>query len=325
MKSYSHMCGLWLDRRPFVRNDLPVPDPANDEALVRVRLAGICGTDLEMIKGYYPFKGVLGHEFVGDIVEAPHAPDRVGDRVVGEINISCGACRACTMGRRTHCKQRSVLGIRNHDGAFAEYLCLPLKNLIPIPETISDEAAVFTEPLAAAFEILEQVKVGSTDRLLLIGAGRLGQLVAQVLNTTVGGLQVVARYPTQQKLLAEHGMEWIDESGIRPGTFDVVVEAVGSPEGLALARKAVRPQGTIVLKSTYKGSAQFNFSSLVVDEITLIGSRCGPFVPALSLLERKLVDPTPLVDARFPLHQALVALEKANEPGVLKVLLQVHP
>jgi threonine dehydrogenase-like Zn-dependent dehydrogenase len=303
------------------RDNIPKPSQRNDEALVRVRLAGICSTDLELIKGYYPYTGILGHEFVGEIVEATEAPERIGERVVGEINVACGACNSCLRGQITHCEQRTVLGIVNRDGAFAEYLRLPLTNLITVPASISDESAVFTEPLAAALEIQEQVTIRPTDSVLVVGAGRLGQLIAQTLVLTGCYLQVVARYDKQRQLLAARQIVWIDEEAVGKQVFDIVIEATGSVGGFTLARHAVRPRGTIVLKSTFKGNLSVNFSALVVDEITLVGSRCGPFAPALRLLENRLIDPISLVDGRFPFEKALEAFERVRQPGTLKVLL----
>jgi threonine dehydrogenase-like Zn-dependent dehydrogenase len=217
-----------------------------------------------------------------------------------------------------------VLGIVNRDGAFAEYLCLPLKNLIEVPASIPDEAAVFTEPLAAALEIQEQVTIRPTDRVLVVGAGRLGQLIAQTLALTGCLMQVVARHDSQRQLLAARQIAWIDENAVQGRAFDVVIEATGTTGGFSLARQAVRPRGTIVLKSTYKGDMFVNFSALVVDEITLIGSRCGPsFAPALRLLENLLVDPTLLIDDRFPLDKGVKAFERVVQPGILKVLLYI--
>jgi len=303
------------------RDNLPKPSQRNDEALVRVRLAGICSTDLELIKGYYPYTGILGHEFVGEIVEATEAPERIGERVVGEINVACGVCNSCLRGKITHCERRTVLGIVNRDGAFAEYLRLPLTNLITVPASISDELAVFTEPLAAALEIQEQVTIRPTDSVLVVGAGRLGQLIAQTLVLTGCHLQVVARYDKQRQLLAARQIAFLDEEAVGKQAFDFVIEATGSVGGFTLARHAVRPRGTIVLKSTFKGNLSVNFSALVVDEITLLGSRCGPFAPALRLLENRLIDPISLVDGRFPFDKALEAFERVQQPGTLKVLL----
>ena len=275
------------------------------------------------MKGYYPFSGIPGHEFVGEIVLTPDQPDRVGQRVVGEINVSCGACRNCLAAQPTHCENRSVLGIKNRNGAFAEYLCLPLKNLKAVPDTVSDDAAVFVEPLAAALEIQEQIKIRATDRVLVLGAGRLGQLIAQTLMLLDCDLTVVARHKNQQALLADRQIGWIDERAVRQRIFDIVIEATGSADGIALAQQAVRPRGTIILKSTTmeKGDSQINFSSLVVDEITLMGSRCGPFAPALHLLKKQRVDPTALITGRYDLREAIKAFEHASAPGALKIIL----
>jgi threonine dehydrogenase-like Zn-dependent dehydrogenase len=316
------MQALWLENNQLTyKNNLPKPKPLDGEALVRVRIAGICATDLELLKGYYTYKGILGHEFVGEIVEAADAPERIGERVVGEINTACGKCDICLRGQPTHCEQRTVLGIINRNGAFAEYLCLPLKNLITVPPSIPDEAAVFTEPLAAALEIQEQVTIRPSTHVLIVGAGRLGQLIAQTLVLTGCHLQVVARYDKQRQLLATRQIKWIDEQTIQKRTFDIVIEATGSIEGFTLARHAIRPRGTIILKSTFKGELPINLSALVVDEITLVGSRCGPFMPALRLLENKLINPTLLIDERFPFDKALQAFERVVQSGTLKVLL----
>ena len=303
------MKAVWLENNVLrFRRDVPKPLPSEDEALIAVRMAGICGTDLQLIKGYYPYSGILGHEFVGEIVKAPKHPKRVGERVVGEINITCGTCRACREDRPTHCETRSVLGIKDHHGVFAEYVCLPLKNLIHVPDSVPDEAAVLVEPLAAAIQIQEQITINSGDRILVVGAGRLGQLIAQTLILTKGNLQVVARYKNQRKLLEKHKINWLDESSVPQGLFDIVIEATGSGSGFTVARQAVRPGGLIVLKSTYADEIQVNFSSLVVDEITLIGSRCGPFRSAIDLLESKQVDPAVLIDHRYALEDAIKAL-----------------
>lgn len=315
------MQALWLENNSIIiKNNIQMPEPLEGEALVRVSLAGICATDLELVNGYYPYTGILGHEFVGEIVQAADAPERIGERVVGEINTVCGTCEACLRGHTTHCERRTVLGIVNRDGAFADYLCLPLKNLHSVPVSVPDEAAVFTEPLAAALAIQEQVKIRATDRVLIVGAGRLGQLIAQTLVLTGCDLQVVARYEKQRKILAASQIAWIDEKAVGRN-FDLVIEATGSAGGLSLARQAVRPRGTIILKSTYKGNISLNLSAIVVDEISLVGSRCGPFAPALRLLEKKLIDPTLLIDKYFFLGEALQAFEFVARRGVFKVLL----
>ena len=324
------MRAVWLENQVLsFREDVPVPELLKGEALVKVRLAGICGTDLELVKGYYPYCGIPGHEFVGEVVQAPAAPRRIGQRVVGDINIACGECADCLASRHGHCKNRRVLGIKNHDGAFADYLRLPLQNLIPIPETVSDEAAVFTEPLAAALQIQQQIRIGDVDNVMVIGAGRLGQLIARTLASVAGQLTVVARHPSQQVLLTAHDIDWIQADGIRDRSFDIVIEATGSPAGFAMARQAVRPRGTIVLKSTYTDTngAKWPFqpSSLVVDEITLVGSRCGPMAAALDQLEKKQVDPTGLIAKRYFLNDAPAAYEHAAAPGALKILFQMTP
>lgn len=313
------MQSLWLENNLLLIKEIPQPDKPS-EALIKIRKAGICGTDLELVKGYYPYTGIPGHEFVGEVVNSPD-PAWIGKRVVGEINVVCGVCEQCRSGRKTHCEDRSVLGIVNRDGVFAEYTSLPLENLHWVPDTVSDEAAVFTEPLAAALEIQQQVQIHPTDRVLLIGAGRLGQLIAQTLALTSCDLRVVARHPVQKKLLTERGVHLIDAEDVPHWRYDLVVEATGSPSGFELARKALRPRGTLVLKSTYKGDMTVNFSSIVVDEIHLVGSRCGPFEPALRLLADKQVDPTLLIAAEYPLRDGLKAFGEAQKMGMLKVLL----
>lgn len=315
------MQALWLENNQISLRDIPQPIKAN-EALIKIRKMGICSTDLELVKGYYPYTGVLGHEFVGEVVKSPE-PSWVGKRVVGEINAVCGKCEACLNGRSTHCENRTVLGIMKRDGIFAEYTTLPLENLHRVPDSVSDEIAIFTEPLAAALEIQQQIKVGPTDRVLLVGAGRLGQLIAQTLSLTGCDLRVVARHPFQQKILSARGIRLITEAEIQPHKWDIVVEVTGSPDGFNLARKAIRPRGTIVMKSTYKGDMNVNFSSIVVDEITVIGSRCGPFGPALRLLEKREVDPTALISAQYKLKDILKGFEHAAQAGVLKV--QIEP
>src|SRR5215207_5975597 len=311
---------LWLENNKITLRDVPQPRKQN-EALVKIRKAGICSTDLELVKGYYPYTGILGHEFVGEVVDADD-PSWIGERVVGEINVVCNQCEQCLNGRSTHCEHRTVLGIVNRDGTFAEFTNLPIANLHRVPDSVPDEMAVFTEPLAAALEIQQQVQINPTDRVLLVGAGRLGQLIAQTLVLTGCDLRVVARHKLQQDLLKARGIGIISEEEIKPWRWDVVVEATGSPSGFSLARQAIRPRGTLVLKSTYKGEMNVNFSSVVVDEINIIGSRCGPFEPALRLMESKQVDPTILITNEFKLKDALKAFEHAAEPGVLKVLIQ---
>ena len=316
------MQALWLENNKIDLRDAPQTRNPN-EALVKIRKAGICSTDLELVKGYYPYTGILGHEFVGEVVEADDA-SWTGQRVVGEINVVCNECEQCLNGRSTHCEKRTVLGIVDRDGTFAEFTQLPITNLHRVPDSVPDDMAVFTEPLAAALEIQQQIQIKPMDRVLLFGAGQLGQLIAQTLVLTGCDLRVVARHAHQQSLLKARGIRIIDEEDAtaQPWRWDLVVEATGSPTGFALARKAIRPRGTLVMKSTYKGEVSVNFSSIVVDEINIIGSRCGPFGPALRLMESRQVDPTVLIADEFKLKDALKAFERAAETGVLKVLLQ---
>jgi threonine dehydrogenase-like Zn-dependent dehydrogenase len=309
-----------LENNKLDLRDVPEPEKSG-EALIHIRKAGICSTDLELVKGYYPFTGIPGHEFVGEVVAAGDQ-DWVGQRVVGDINITCGACEQCLNGRSTHCENRTTLGIAKRGGTFAEFTSLPLANLHRVPASVPDEMAVFTEPLAAALEIQQQVHVQPTDRVLVVGAGRLGQLIAQTLALTGCDLRVVARHDYQQKILADRGIRIIAEEDIQPWRWDIVVEATGSPDGFSLARQAIRPCGTLVMKSTYKGEMSVNFSSIVVDEINIIGSRCGPFEPALRLMEKGEVDPTVLIAAEFRFDEVLQAFEHAAQPGVLKVLVR---
>jgi threonine dehydrogenase-like Zn-dependent dehydrogenase len=317
------MQGLWLEKQKLqFCTDLPKPDPQIDEALIRVLMAGVCSTDLELLRGYYPFTGIPGHEFVGEVVRCPGNPGLEGKRVVGEINISCGNCEMCKIGLNRHCEQRKTLGIHDWNGVFAEFVVLPLVNIHPIPDPIPNEVAVFTEPLAAAHEILEQVNLRKTDRILLIGAGRLGQLIADVIYQTGCPLDVIARYQNQVDLLSKRNIHTICAEQIDTSKYDIVVEATGSADGFYLATQSVRPRGTIILKSTYKGNAEINFSQIVVDEISLIGSRCGSFEPAINLLAMGKVDPRVLIDAVFPLDKGIDAFEFAARSGVLKVMVQ---
>jgi threonine dehydrogenase-like Zn-dependent dehydrogenase len=316
------MQALWLEQgRLSYQKNVKLPKLETNEALIRVLLAGICATDLQLIHGYYPFTGILGHEFVGEIVQAPLKPEWVSQRVVGEININCNHCAQCLALRPTHCENRRVLGIKQHHGAFAEYVTLPIANLFLVPNHISNEQAVFVEPLAAALEIQKQYHIKPTEQILIIGAGRLGQLIAQTLILTECDLQVVARYPNQRHLLQQQTINSISESDIRQKHYDLVIEATGSEIGIHTAINAVRPQGTIILKSTYKGNTQIDFSKIVVNEIQILGSRCGTFTPALNLLAQRKIQPEILIDAQYPLTHGLEAFTVAQQKGVMKVLL----
>ena len=316
------MRGLWLEKQQLqLKNDLPLPQTTEDEALVRVLQAGICNTDLELLRGYYPYQGILGHEFVGVVEKGPQ--HLVNKRVVGEINAVCGRCRFCLGGSPSHCENRTVLGIVNRHGAFADYLTLPINNLYPVPDNVSNDVATFTEPLAAALEIQEQVAIDENQRVLVVGDGKLGQLVAQTLALTGCDLWVIGRHPEKLANLAARGIQTGLETDVTERSFDLAVECTGNPQGFDLARRCLYPRGILVLKSTYAGKLTLDASALVVDEITVMGSRCGPFAPALKLLEQEKVDVKPLIQGRYPLEQGLKAFEMAQKRGILKVLVEM--
>ena len=317
------MRALVIDHGLRFDMNYPKPKPPVGEALVRVLQAGVCNTDLELVKGYMSFSGVPGHEFVGVVEQAVGREDLIGQRVAGEINAVCGVCEACRTGRPTHCPQRTTLGIDRRDGVFADYTTLPFENLHPLPDSVSDDQAIFVEPLAAACEILEQVKFQPTDRVAVIGDGKLGLLCAQVVALTGCEMIAVGRHAEKLQILKRRGIvATTDIDAIKPATLDIVVEATGTPSGFALARQLVRPRGTIVLKSTYQGEAlPVNLTAIVVDEITLIGSRCGPFEPAIRLLANQQVDVESMIQARYPLDEGLAAFERAAMKGTLKVVV----
>lgn len=303
-----------------IAHDHPEPTVGPGDALVAVRLAGICSTDLEIFKGYMGFVGIPGHEFVGEVLEGP--PEWVGQRVVAEINFACGDCPACAEGLGRHCPTRRVLGILNADGAFAERVAVPVANLHRVPDAVPDEAAVFTEPLAAAFEILEQVPDVTGKRALVLGDGKLGLLCAQVLHGAGAATTLVGRNPGKLERAAAVGVPTTLADAFQPARFDLVVEATGSAEGLAQAIGCVRPRGTLVLKSTVAAPHTLSLAPLVIDEVTVVGSRCGPFGPALAALADGSAAVEPMIDARFPLSEARAAVAEARRRGVLKVLLQ---
>ncbi len=302
--------------------DYPDPIPGPDEALVRVRLAGICTTDLEMVKGYIPdFHGVLGHEFVGEVVSAPDGC-RHGQRVVASINVGCSTCAVCQVKGFEHCPHRQTLGIHRHDGVFADYVAIPLRNLFAVPADVPDEAAVFTEPLAAALRIREQVRLRPSAAMAVIGPGRLGLLVGQVLAVDGTAVTMLGRHPASLELPAQWGLQTALAADVPDNSFDLVVEVTGNETGFAQAIRLVRPLGTIILKSTFAGLSRLNLSKVVVSEITVIGSRCGPFAPALRLLAARTIATNALIAASFPLAEGVAAFEKAAQPGVRKVLLR---
>lgn len=311
----------------------PLPRPRPGWALVRVHLAGICNTDIEILRGYHNFQGALGHEFVGEVVRVASAKDRawVGRRVVGEINLACAGlgfqkpCSYCRRGVPTHCARRRVLGIIRHDGAFAEYLALPIVNLHRVPASIPDEAAVFTEPLAAACEILEQVDIHAHREAAVIGDGKLAQLIARVLRAAGSRVVMIGKHSNKLHLAGLAKIATVKVTSLRAqrsNQFSLTVEATGSPSGLALAQQITVPRGTLVLKSTFHGAANVETWPIVVKELTVIGSRCGPFQAALTLLRSGRVDPRPLISRVFPLREAAEAIRYAQEPGVMKILLR---
>ena len=286
-----------------------------DECLIRVKAAGICGTDLELCRGYATFSGVPGHEFVGIVEHAPAEDSHwIGRRVVGEITVGCGHCDGCRIAGRGHCDVRTVLGILGRDGAFAEYLALPSINLHAVPDSLDDLAAVFVEPTAAAYRVAEQVKIEDRTRAAVVGAGRLGVLVAQVLRERGADVVVFVRSDRRRGLCAELGLDaaGIDSVESLARQFDLVVDATGAPEGFARARALVRPRGTLVLKSTFHGETPIAFSPLVVDEITLVGSRCGPFQAAIEALAGGRIDIKPLIDGIYPLERFAEAFAQAR-------------
>jgi threonine dehydrogenase-like Zn-dependent dehydrogenase len=329
---------VYRDTDLVLERNYPMPALADGEALIRVLLTGICNTDLEITRGYLAFHGVLGHEFVG-IVEAVHegpgaTPPAylIGKRVVGEINAACHRpdCHYCRLHMPTHCPNRTTLGILNRDGAFAEYLTLPVANLHLVPDNVSDDEAVFVEPLAANYEMLEQVHIKPTDTVIVLGDGKMGQLAAQVLALTGCEVTMIGKHEEKLALAAQRGIqtEIVGAQFIAPispiyGRADIVVECTGSSQGLELAMSLVRPRGTIFLKSTVSDMSTLHLAPIVIDEIRVQGSRCGPFAPAIRALNQRRVDVRPLISARYSLDEALVAFEHAAMPGVLKVLVHI--
>jgi threonine dehydrogenase-like Zn-dependent dehydrogenase len=317
------MQGLWLENKELqLHTHIPTPDPLPGEALVRVLRAGICNTDLELLRGYYPYTGILGHEFVGVVEQG--SDQLLNRRVVGEINATCGHCRFCRSAQPTHCENRTVLGIVNRHGAFADYLTLPIKNLYPVPESVSTDAATFTEPVAAALEIQQQLSITNHERVVVIGDGKLGQLVAQTLALTGCDLLVVGRHREKLSHLEVRGIQTGLADRVTEKAFDIAVECTGNPDGFAIARRALRPRGTLVLKSTYSGQLALDASAIVVDELTILGSRCGPFDKALQVLAQGQVEVEGLIQARYPLAEGLAAFEHAQRRGVLKILLDIN-
>ncbi len=303
--------------------DVPVP-AGNGEALIRVIKSGICNTDLEIARGYAGFNGTIGHEFVGIVESSSDSPELAGTRVVGEINAGCGKCDLCLGGDPRHCPSRTVLGIHGRDGAHAEFLTLPTRNLIAVPEGVSDEAAVFAEPLAAAYGISERVDVQPGTTVAVIGDGKLGLLCAMTMRLRTDSVLLVGKHAEKMSIVDKLGVETvlIGKSTIPQKSFDVVVEASGSESGFSTALDLVKPRGSVVLKSTFHGASSWEASRVVVDEISVVGSRCGRLAPAVELLASKKVNVDDLISDEFRLDDGVKALEQAGRHGVLKVLLR---
>jgi len=317
------MKAIEFNKELQINKDFPVPEPQKDEALIKIQTAGICNTDIEITKGYMGFSGILGHEFVG-VVEKINGENQelLNRRVVGEINCACEICEYCLKGLKNHCPDRSVLGIYNRNGCFAEYITLPVKNLYKVPDNVSNNEAVFVEPLAAAFQILEQIKFKSEDKVLILGDGKLGLLISLVLNLTQAEVLLVGKHQEKLDIAKNQGVKVkllteLKEKKI----YDVVVEATGSIDGFELAQKMVKPRGTIVLKSTIASEKTLNLAPIVIDEISIIGSRCGPFEPAIKALEQKLVEVTALISKEYNFEDAINAFEFSKTKGVLKVII----
>jgi len=316
------MKALRVEKKGIALREIERPQSAG-EVLVRVLLSGICNTDLEIARGYAGFQGTIGHEFVGMVEESPNG-SLLGKRVVGEINAGCGKCELCQGGDARHCRTRTVLGIVGRDGAHAEFLRLPLTNLLPVPERIADEHAVFTEPLAAACAIAERVTVRASNRLAVIGDGKLGLLCAQVLALTGASVLLIGRHAEKLRIAERRGIETLTAKACatRRREFDTVIEASGSPRGFEMALELLQPRGTLVLKSTFQGKTEIDSARIVVDEISVVGSRCGRFAPALDLLRKGAVDVDNLISEEYPLADGVLAMRRAAKRGSLKVLLR---
>lgn len=313
------MRALIYDGQLRLDESVPIPQPQGNETLLKIRRAGICNTDLELIAGLYGFSGILGHEFVAEVQQG--TDDWLGKRVVGEINVACGHCDFCEKGIPSQCRNRTTVGIMRHPGAFADYLQLTWRNLHMVPDAVSDDAAVFVEPLAAALQMFEAVHITPRDRVVLLGAGKLGMLCAQVVRLIGADVVAVVRREKQAKLLEKWGIAHAERADLPSARAQIVIDCTGQAEGFADALDLVEPRGTIILKSTYHGLPQANLTQVAVREIRVIGSRCGPFAAALRLLNAGLVDVESLIDARYPFSEAVRAVEHAGQKGVLKVLL----
>lgn len=318
------MRAITFNQQLTFHDNHPDPTPTDGECLIRVHLAGICSTDLQITKGYMGFRGILGHEFVGTVERG--TPNWQGKRVACEINCVCRHCDMCQAGLANHCRNRTVIGIAGRDGAFADLITVPEANLHAVPDSISDEQAVFIEPLAAAWQVVKQTAIDEHSRVAVVGSGRLGLLIAQVLRTIDCRLTVLGRNPKtllfcdKKHIQSVHVDEWVAR-----GDHDVVVECTGSPDGMAIAQATVRPRGVIVLKSTYAGGSNIDWAPVVINEVNVIGSRCGPFADAIASLERGEIDVNSMISGSLTIERGIEAMELAAQPDHIKVLLKVNP
>jgi len=315
------MRAVLFDKTLHVVSNYPRPARGPGQSLIRVRCAGICNTDIEISRGYMNYSGVLGHEFAG-VVEETDDPKLQGKRVVGEINLPCGICQLCRAGLRTHCSARTVLGIAGHPGAMADYCVLPNDNLHELPPNITDQEAVFCEPIAAAFEILMQISIQPKHQVIVLGDGKLGLLAAQVIKTTGADVRLLGRSPKKSAIARSLSIETAERKDFAPNAADIVIECTGSADGLSLALQLVRPRGTIVLKSTVAEKYHIDLAPVVINEILVVGSRCGPFAPAIRSLAESTVRVNQLITAVFAIEDAQDAFARASERDSLKILLR---
>jgi threonine dehydrogenase-like Zn-dependent dehydrogenase len=318
------MKALYFDGTDFAFRDVPEPEPADGESLIRIKLAGICATDIEIGRGYMQYTGIPGHEFVG-VVEQSSNASLVGKRIVGEINCACGSCAFCRLGHPRHCSERTVLGILGRDGCFAEYIVLPDKNLHLLPESMTDFEGVMVEPTAAAFRVVQQLPNLPGKRVAVTGDGKLGLLVAQALACEGASVCLLGNHPERRRIVAGRGIEFCPSASVNDaamqGAFPAAVECTGTPDGPAAALSLLSPLGILVLKTTVTQPLHLPSQRLVVDEISVIGSRCGPFPRAIEALEKKEVEVEAMFDRSFPLEQAAEALKHAAKPGILKTFM----
>lgn len=321
------MRALVFNNKLELKQNFEKPTPKENEALIKVKLVGICNTDYEITKGYMGYNGILGHEFVG-VVEEINGEDKslLGKRVVGEINLGCKNCDYCAKGLERHCPNRQTLGIFNKDGCFADYVTLPLSNLLEVNEKINDETAVFVEPLAAALEILEQLHIKPYEKVCVLGDGKLGLITALALNASNVDVTLVGKHQNKLDIAKEQNVKTMLLENLKQEdnkSFDVVVEATGRVSGFETSLSLVKPRGVLVLKSTIATGKELNLAPIVIDEITVLGSRCGQFAPALRLMEKNVIDFSKLISAKLSFDDAILGFEKNKEKNTIKILLEM--